>query len=107
MAPRRCDQISQSLHNAQTGTGVHVTRVPGALFGVSRGKGTREEMRPDAQDDVMSADRFAREGYERDETPGFGTGEQYKTIVALTRLLPLGAGHHVAALRSRILAKRK
>jgi len=34
-------------------------------------------------------------------------GAQYKAITTLARLLPLGAGHHVAALRSRILAKRR
>jgi len=34
-------------------------------------------------------------------------GAQYKTITALARLLPLGAGHHVAELRSRLLAKRR
>jgi uncharacterized protein len=104
-------KISQSLHNEQKGTGVHVTALcPGFTYSEFHDiTGTREEMRRMPKVMWLSADRVARNGYEAvmKNRAVSVPGAQYKTIVALTRLLPLGAGHHVAALRSRLLAKRK
>jgi short-subunit dehydrogenase len=57
----------------------------------------------------LSAARVAGEGYKavmKNQAVCI-PGLQYKAITALARLLPLGVGHHVAQLRSRILAKRK
>lgn len=104
-------KISQSLHNEQTGTGVHVTALcPGFTYSEFHDvTGTREEMQRMPKMMWLAADRVAREGYDAvmKNRAVCVPGAQYKTIVALTRLLPLGAGHHVAALRARMLAKRK
>jgi hypothetical protein len=104
-------KISQSLHSEQKGTGVHVTALcPGFTYTEFHDvTGTREEMRRMPQMMWLSAARVAREGYEavmKNQAVCI-PGVQYKAITALARLLPLGAGHHVAELRSRILAKRK
>lgn len=104
-------KISQSLHSEQKGTGVHVTALcPGFTFTEFHDvTGTREEMRRLPKMMWLSAERVAREGYDAvmKNRAVCVPGAQYKAIVALARLLPLGAGHHVAQIRSRILAKRK
>jgi short-subunit dehydrogenase len=104
-------KISQSLHSEQKGTGVHVTALcPGFTYTEFHDvTGTREEMRRMPKMMWLSAERVAREGYNavmRNRAVCI-PGAQYKTISALARFLPLGAGHHVAELRSRILTKRK
>ena len=104
-------KISQALHSEQKGTGVHVTALcPGFTYSEFHDvTGTREEMRRMPKAMWLAADRVAREGYDavmRNRAISI-PGAQYKTITALARLLPLGAGHHVAELRSRILAKRR
>jgi len=104
-------KLSQSLHSEQKGTGVHVTALcPGFTYSEFHDvTGTREEMRRLPKLMWLSAERVAREGYGAvmKNRAVCIPGAQYKTIVALARLLPLGTGHHVAVLRSRILAKRK
>src|SRR5262245_21657208 len=104
-------KITQSLHSEQKGTGVHVTALcPGFTYSEFHDvTGTREEMRRLPRMMWLSADRVARDGYEAvmKNRAICVPGAQYKTITALARLLPLGASHHVAELRSRILAKRK
>lgn len=104
-------KISQSLHSEQKGTGVHVTALcPGFTYSEFHDvTGTREQMGRMPKMMWLSADRVAREGYDAvmKNRATCVPGAQYKTITALARLLPLGAGHHVAELRSRILAKRK
>jgi short-subunit dehydrogenase len=104
-------KISQSLHSEQKGTGVHVTALcPGFTYTEFHDvTGTREEMRRMPRMMWLSADRVAREGYKAvmKNRAVCIPGAQYKAITTLARLLPLGAGHHVAQLRSRILAKRK
>ena len=94
-------KLSQSLHSEQKGTGVHVTALcPGFTYSEFHDvTGTREEMRRLPQMMWLSADRVAREGYDAvmKNRAVCVPGAQYKTIVALARLLPLGAGHHVAA----------
>jgi short-subunit dehydrogenase len=104
-------KISQSLNNEQRGTGVHVTALcPGFTYTEFHDvTGTREEMGRMPQMMWLKADRVAREGYDavmKNQAVCI-PGAQYKTITALARLLPLRAGHHVAELRSRILAKRR
>ena len=104
-------KISQALHSEQKGTGVHVTALcPGFTYSEFHDvTGTREEMQRMPKAMWLAADRVAREGYDavmRNRAICI-PGAQYKTITALARLLPLGTGHHVAELRSRILAKRK
>ena len=104
-------KISQSLHSEQKGTGVHVTALcPGFTYTEFHDvTGTREEMSRMPRMMWLSAARVAREGYGAvmKNRAVCIPGAQYKTIAALARLLPLGAGHRVAQLRSRILAKRK
>lgn len=104
-------KISQSLHSEQKGTGVHVTALcPGFTYTEFHDvTGTRDEMRRMPKLMWLSAERVAREGHDAvmKNRAVCIPGAQYKTITALARLLPLGAGHHVAELRSRILAKRK
>ena len=104
-------KMSQSLHSEQRGTGVHVTALcPGFTYTEFHDvTGTREEMRRMPKMMWLSAARVAREGYAAvmKNRAVCIPGAQYKAISALARLLPLGAGHHVAELRSRILAKRK
>ena len=104
-------KLSQSLHSEQKDTGVHVTALcPGFTYSEFHDvNGTREAMRRLPGMMWLSADRVAREGYDAvmKNRAVCVPGPQYKTIVALARLLPLGAGHRVAALRSRILAKRQ
>ena len=104
-------KISQSLHSEQKGTGVHVTALcPGFTYTEFHDvTGTRDEMRRMPKLMWLSAERVAREGHDavmKNQAVCI-PGAQYKTITALARLLPLGAGHHVAELRSRILAKRR
>ncbi len=104
-------KASQSLHSEQKGTGVHVTALcPGFTYSEFHDvNGTREDMRRLPKMMWLTADRVAREGYDAvmKNRAVCVPGAQYKTIVALARLLPLEAGHRAAALRSRILAKRK
>jgi len=104
-------KASQSLHSEQKGTGVHVTALcPGFTYSEFHDvNGTREDMRRLPKMMWLAADRVAREGYDAvmKNRAVCIPGAQYKTIVALARLLPLGAGHRVAALRSRVLAKRR
>ncbi len=104
-------KASQSLHSEQKGTGVHVTALcPGFTYSEFHDvNGTREDMRRLPKMMWLRADRVAREGYDAvmKNRAVCVPGAQYKTIVALARLLPLEAGHRAAALRSRILAKRK
>ena len=104
-------KISQSLHSEQKGTGVHVTALcPGFTYTEFHDvTGTREEMNNLPKMMWLNADRVAREGYDAvmKNRAVCVPGAQYKTITALARLLPLGAGHHVAEIRARILAKRK
>lgn len=103
-------KLSQSLHSEQKGTGVHVTALcPGFTYSEFHDvNGTRDDMRRLPRMMWLSADRVAREGYSAvmKNRAVCVPGAQYKTIVALARLLPLEAGHRAAALRSRILAKR-
>lgn len=104
-------KMSQSLHSEQKGTGVHVTALcPGFTHSEFHDvTGTREEMRRMPKLMWLSAERVAREGHDavmKNQAVCI-PGAQYKAITALARLLPLGAGHHVAELRSRILAKRR
>jgi short-subunit dehydrogenase len=104
-------KISQAVHNEQRGTGVHVTALcPGFTHSEFHDvTGTREEMRRMPKMMWLSAERVAREGHDAvmKNRAMCIPGAQYKAIAALARLLPLGAGHHVAELRSRILAKRR
>jgi short-subunit dehydrogenase len=104
-------KISQSLSSEQKGTGVHVTALcPGFTYTEFHDvSGTREAMRHMPKMMWLKADRVAREGYDAvmKNRATCVPGVQYKTITALARLLPLRAGHHVAELRSRILAKRR
>jgi short-subunit dehydrogenase len=104
-------KLSQSLHSEQRGTGVHVTALcPGFTYTEFHDvTGTREEMRRIPGLMWLSADRVAREGYQAvmKNRAVCVPGLQYKAITALTRLLPLQAGHQVAQIRSRILARRK
>lgn len=103
-------KLSQSLHSEQKGTGVHVTALcPGFTYTEFHDvTGTREEMRRIPQVMWLSAERVARDGYAAvmKNQAVCVPGVQYKAITALARLLPLGAGHQVAQIRSRILAKR-
>ena len=104
-------KLSQSLHSEHRKTGVHVTALcPGFTYTEFHDvTGTREEMRWLPKMLWLSAERVAREGYDavmRNRAICI-PGAQYKTIVTLARLLPLGAGHRIAELRSRILAKRR
>jgi short-subunit dehydrogenase len=104
-------KMSQSLHSEQRGTGVHVTALcPGFTYSEFHDvTGTREEMRRMPKIMWLSAERVAREGHDAvmKNRAVCIPGAQYKAITALARLLPLSAGHHVAELRSRILAKRR
>ena len=102
---------SQSLHSEQKGTGVHVTALcPGFTYSEFHDvNGTRADMRGLPRMMWLSADRVAREGYDAvmKNRALCIPGAQYKTMVALARLLPLEAAHRAAALRSRVLAGRK
>jgi short-subunit dehydrogenase len=104
-------KISQSLHSEQKGTGVHVTALcPGFTYTEFHDvTGTREEMRRMPKIMWLSPARVAVQGYEAvmKNRAVCIPGAQYKAITALAKLLPLGAGHRIAELRSRILAKRK
>jgi short-subunit dehydrogenase len=104
-------KLSQSLHSEQMGTGVHVTALcPGFTYTEFHDvTGTREEMRRIPKLMWLSAERVAREGYQAvmKNRAVCVPGMQYKTITALARMLPLRAGHQVALIRSRILARRK
>jgi short-subunit dehydrogenase len=104
-------KLSQSLHSEQKGSGVHVTALcPGFTYTEFHDvTGTRAEMRRIPAMMWLSAERVAREGYEAvmKNRAVCVPGVQYKTITALARLLPLSAGHQLAQIRSRILAKRK
>ena len=104
-------KLSQSLHSEQKGTGVHVTALcPGFTYSEFHDvNGTREDMRRLPAMMWLAGGRVAREGYDAvmKNRAICVPGAQYKTIVTLARLLPMEAAHRAAALRSRVLAKRK
>jgi short-subunit dehydrogenase len=104
-------KMSQSLHSEQKGTGVHVTALcPGFTYSEFHDvTGTRAELRRLPKMMWLSAERVARDGYDAvmKNRAICIPGAHYKTICAVARLLPIGASHRVAELRSRILAKGK
>ena len=95
--------FSQALHSEQKGTGVHVTALcPG--FTVTEFHdvtGSRAAMNRLPKMLWLEADRVADAGYRavmRNQAicvPGL----QYKTIVSLVRMLPIGIAHRIAATR--------
>jgi uncharacterized protein len=102
-------KMSQSLHSEHKGTGIHVTALcPGFTYTEFHDvNGTRPEMQRIPKRMWLSAERVAREGFDAlmKNDPICIPGAHYKALTALARLLPLRAGHRVAQLRARILAK--
>jgi uncharacterized protein len=95
--------FSQALHSEQKGTGVHVTALcPGfTLTEFHDVTGSREAMNRLPRVLWLQAERVAQEGYRavmRNQAVCV-PGVQYKTIVSLIRMLPIGIAHRIASTR--------
>lgn len=95
--------FTQALHSEQRGTGVHLCALcPGytrtEFHDVS---GTRERMNRLPRFMWLDAARVVEEGYRAvmRNTPICVPGLQYKAIVTLTRLLPMGVAHRIVSAR--------
>lgn len=95
--------FSQALHSEQRGTGVHVSALcPGythtEFHDVS---GTRQRMNRMPRFLWLDAARVVEEGYRAvmRNQPICVPGLQYKTIVSLSRLLPMGLAHRLVSSR--------
>jgi len=95
--------FSQALHSEQRGTGVHVCALcPGYTYTEFHDvSGTRERMNRLPKFLWLDATRVVEEGYRavmRNQAVCV-PGVQYKTIVSLTRLLPMGVAHRLVSGR--------